>query len=79
MQHEMYEKAFNLRLSYFDCRTTKDVKKIKDERLGVYAYVIAACDAKVNDMSNFARVLVVSARLGNNDAIRSCKEAKIKY
>ena len=76
---EMYEKAFNLRLSYFDCRTTKDIKKIKDERLGLYAYVIASCYAAVNDLSNFARVLVISARLGNNDAIRGCKESKIKY
>ncbi len=76
---EMYEKAFNLRLSYFDCRTQKDIKKIKDERLGYFAFAIAACYLGVEDLSNANRVLAISARLGNNDAISVCKEYNIKY
>jgi clan AA aspartic protease (TIGR02281 family) len=76
---ETYEKAFNLRMSYFDCRTPKDIKKIKDQKLGNCAYAIATCYHELNDYSNYSKSLAIAARLGNESAIIQCKKFKIKF
>lgn len=76
---ETYEKSFNLRMSYFDCRTPKDIKKIKDQKLGECAFAIATCYYELNDYSNYSKSLAIAARLGNEFAINQCIKLKIKY
>lgn len=76
---ETYEKAFNLRMSYFDCRSSKDIKKIKDKKLGECAFAMAICYHELNDYSNYSKSLATAARLGNESAITHCKKSKIKF
>lgn len=76
---DMYEKAFNIKISYYECNKPNDVKKIKDEHLGACAYGIATCYYHLNDISKYTRSLAIAARLGCEQAISQCKKNNIKY
>ena len=74
-----YEKAFNLRMSYFDCASVNAVKKIKDEQLGGSAYDIAQSYYLMGDKTNYYKSLAISARFGKQEAINECRNLGISF
>ena len=76
---EWYEKAFNYRLSYLDCRSVKDAQKLKDEKLAKLAYYIYECYKKQVKMNEANKALVISARMGYAKAQVECKVRSLKY